>query len=60
MEKIRTIISHYGENPQNYLGAITPPIFENSNFAFNSYEELEEFYFKKSIDISIQEKVIQQ
>lgn len=47
MEKIRTIISHYGENPQNYLGAITPPIFENSNFAFNSYEELEEFYLKK-------------
>lgn len=47
MEKFKTIIAHYGENPQNYFGAITPPIFENSNFAFASYEELEEFYLQK-------------
>lgn len=39
--KIKTNIEHYGEDYQKFLGAIAPPIFEASNFAFSSYEELE-------------------
>lgn len=42
-EKLRTIISHYGEDPKRFLGSISPPIFEASNFAFSSYEELERY-----------------
>ncbi|MGC8972395.1 MAG: trans-sulfuration enzyme family protein, partial [bacterium] len=38
---IKTNIEHYGEDYQKFLGAIAPPIFEASNFAFSSYEELE-------------------
>lgn len=40
---IKTKIEHYGEDYQGFLGAIAPPIFEASNFAFSSYEEVEEF-----------------
>jgi len=40
---IKTDIQHYGEDYQRFLGAIAPPIFEASNFAFSSYEEVEEF-----------------
>lgn len=39
---LRTNIEHYGEDYQKFLGAIAPPIFEASNFAFSSYEELED------------------
>ncbi|MGB9683099.1 MAG: trans-sulfuration enzyme family protein [bacterium] len=42
-EKVKTLISHYWEDPERFLGAISPPIFEASNFAFSSYEELEEY-----------------
>ncbi|HOK29303.1 MAG TPA: aminotransferase class I/II-fold pyridoxal phosphate-dependent enzyme [bacterium] len=38
----RTKIQHYGEDYSKFLGAISPPIFEASNFAFSSYEEVEE------------------
>ncbi|MBC7321386.1 aminotransferase class I/II-fold pyridoxal phosphate-dependent enzyme [bacterium] len=40
---MRTNIEHYGEDYQRFLGAIAPPIFEASNFAFSSYEEVEEY-----------------
>ncbi len=46
---IKTNIEHYGEDYQRFLGAIAPPIFEASNFAFSSYEELEEHH-KGKID----------
>lgn len=46
---IKTDIEHYGEDYQRFLGAIAPPIFEASNFAFSSYEELEE-YQKGEVD----------
>ncbi|MCX7795800.1 MAG: aminotransferase class I/II-fold pyridoxal phosphate-dependent enzyme [bacterium] len=39
---IKTNIEHYGEDYKRFLGAIAPPIFEVSNFAFSSYEELED------------------
>lgn len=47
--KVKTTIEHYGEDYQKFLGAIAPPIFEASNFAFSSYEEVEE-YQKGEID----------
>lgn len=40
---VKTNVEHYGEDYSRFLGAISPPIFEASNFAFSSYEEIEEW-----------------
>lgn len=34
-----TLCAHYAEDPRKYLGAVVPPIFQNSLFTFPSYED---------------------
>ncbi len=44
MKDISYIINHLGEEREKYFNAVTPPVFQTSNFAFRNVEEL-----KKSI-----------
>lgn len=40
MKDLSFIINHLGEERENYYNAITPPIFQTSNFAFRNVNEL--------------------
>jgi cystathionine beta-lyase/cystathionine gamma-synthase len=40
MKDISYIINHLGEEREKYSNAITPPVFQTSNFAFRNVEEL--------------------
>lgn len=40
MKDISFIINHLGEEREKYFNAITPPVFQTSNFAFRDVEEL--------------------
>ena len=40
MKDISYIINHLGEEREKYFNAITPPVFQTSNFAFRNVEEL--------------------
>jgi len=40
MKDISYIINHLGEEREKYFNAITPPLFQTSNFAFSSVAEL--------------------
>lgn len=40
MRDISFIINHLGEDRENYYNAITPPVFQTSNFAFKNVGEL--------------------
>lgn len=40
MKDLSYIINHLGEERGEYLNAITPPIFQTSNFAFRNVQEL--------------------
>jgi cystathionine beta-lyase/cystathionine gamma-synthase len=40
MKDISYIINQLGEERENYYNAITPPVFQTSNFAFRNVEEL--------------------
>jgi len=40
MKDISYIINHLGEDREKYSNAITPPVFQTSNFAFRNVEEL--------------------
>ena len=40
MKDISYIINHLGEEREKYSNAITPPIFQTSNFAFRNVDEL--------------------
>jgi cystathionine beta-lyase/cystathionine gamma-synthase len=40
MKDISYIINHLGEERGSYYNAVTPPIFQTSNFAFNSVDDL--------------------
>ncbi len=40
MRDISYIINHLGEERENYYNAITPPVFQTSNFAFRNVGEL--------------------
>lgn len=40
MKDISFIINHLGEERQNYSNAVTPPIFQTSNFAFPTVADL--------------------
>jgi cystathionine beta-lyase/cystathionine gamma-synthase len=40
MKDISFIINHLGEEREKYFNAITPPVFQTSNFAFNNVDEL--------------------
>ncbi|MFN8241591.1 MAG: aminotransferase class I/II-fold pyridoxal phosphate-dependent enzyme [Bacteroidales bacterium] len=42
MKDISFIINHLGEERENYLDAITPPIFQTSNFAFKDVAALKQ------------------
>ncbi len=44
MKDISFIINHLGEEREKYFNAVTPPVFQTSNYAFRNVEEL-----KKSI-----------
>lgn len=38
------IINHLGEDRDTYFGAISPPIYQTSNFSFNTVEDLREAF----------------
>lgn len=38
--KTSSIINHYGEERETYLGPVAPPLFQTSNFCFRSAKEL--------------------
>ena len=38
-KKISEIINELGEDRDQYYNAVTPPIFQTSNFAFNTVED---------------------
>jgi cystathionine beta-lyase/cystathionine gamma-synthase len=40
MKDISFIINHLGEERENYYNAVTPPVFQTSNYAFRNVEEL--------------------
>jgi cystathionine beta-lyase/cystathionine gamma-synthase len=40
MKDISFIINHLGEEREKYFNAITPPVFQTSNFAFSNVDEL--------------------
>jgi len=40
MKDISYIINHLGEDREKYFNAITPPVFQTSNFAFRNVAEL--------------------
>ena len=39
-----TIVAHHGENPEEYRGAVIPPIYQNSLFTFPNCEAREHNY----------------
>ncbi|MEI6054693.1 MAG: aminotransferase class I/II-fold pyridoxal phosphate-dependent enzyme [Lentisphaerota bacterium] len=38
--ELETIISHYGEDREQYMGAVVPPIFQNSLFTFETWDDI--------------------
>jgi cystathionine beta-lyase/cystathionine gamma-synthase len=40
MKDVSFIINQLGENRETYYNAVTPPVFQTSNFAFNSVDDL--------------------
>lgn len=38
--EIETLISHYAEERDDYFGAVVPPIFQNSLFTFNTWDDI--------------------
>lgn len=38
--KIETLMSHYAEDRENFLGAVVPPIFQNSLFVFPEWDDI--------------------
>ena len=42
--KDKTILTHYSENPAEYQGAIVPPIFQNSLFAFPDFDAIDQAF----------------
>lgn len=42
--KIETMISHFAEDRENYEGAVVPPIFQNSLFTFESWEDIDKAF----------------
>lgn len=47
-KKISEIINELGEDREFYFNAVTPPIFQTSNFAFNSVDELRKAFQDES------------
>ena len=42
--KLNTILCHHGENRKNYGGAVVPPIFQNSLFTFDSWDDIDKAF----------------
>ncbi len=42
--KDKTLLTHYSENPELYQGAIVPPIFQNSLFAFPDFDAIDQAF----------------
>lgn len=42
--KMETMISHYAEERENYEGAVVPPIFQNSLFTFESWDDIDKAF----------------
>lgn len=42
--KLKTVLSHYGEDRKEYNGAVVPPIYQNSLFTFESWEAIEKAF----------------
>lgn len=42
--RLRTIVTHWGDNPARFHGAVTPPIYETSTFAMPSFDAIEASY----------------
>ncbi len=42
--KDKTLLTHYSENPEHHQGAIVPPIFQNSLFAFRDFEAIDQAF----------------
>jgi cystathionine beta-lyase len=40
----RTIVTHWGDDPARFHGAVTPPIYETSTFAMPSYDAMQASY----------------
>lgn len=44
MEKINTVLCHYGEEPAKKFGSVVPPIYQNSLFTFEKWDNLVEAF----------------
>jgi cystathionine beta-lyase/cystathionine gamma-synthase len=42
--QIETIIAHYGEDRAEHAGAVVPPIYQNSLFAFSDWEAIDKAF----------------
>jgi cystathionine beta-lyase/cystathionine gamma-synthase len=42
--KMETMLSHYAEERKDYEGAVVPPIFQNSLFTFESWDEIDKAF----------------
>jgi cystathionine beta-lyase len=38
---IETLLSHLGDDPEEFQGAVVPPLFQNSLFTFGSWDEID-------------------
>ncbi|MEM1119696.1 MAG: aminotransferase class I/II-fold pyridoxal phosphate-dependent enzyme [Bacteroidota bacterium] len=47
-QKIETALSHYGENRADFVGAVVPPIFQNSLFTYDSWEAISEAFDQRT------------
>ena len=44
--KDKTMLIHYKEEREKYMGAVVPPIFQNSLFTFEGYERIDDAFEK--------------
>ena len=42
--RLRTIVTHWAEDPARFHGAVTPPIYETSTFAMPSFDAIDASY----------------
>lgn len=41
---LETILCHHGENREDYMGAVVPPIFQNSTFTFDEWDSIDKAF----------------
>ena len=49
---ISNVLTHLGENRNEYYNAVSPPIIQTSNFSFNSFKE-----FKAAFEDELENKI---